>query len=45
MILCLLGGFYIHRNTVMVYVGDQFVNWVLFALLGWKVYGPPIKAD
>jgi hypothetical protein len=45
MILCLLGGFWIHRDHALVYVGDNFVNWILLALLGWKVYGPPVKAD
>ena len=45
MILCLLGGMYIHRGTVWVYVGDNFTTWILLALLGWKVYGPAVKAD
>jgi len=43
MILCILGGVYIHRDGVAIYIGNQFVNWVLFALLGWKVFGPILK--
>ena len=42
MIIWLLFGLYRNRTTLIVWVGDGLILWVLLAILGWAVFGPAI---
>ena len=42
MIIGLLFGLYANRTTPMVWASNSLVIWVLFALLGWAVFGAAI---
>lgn len=42
MLVWLLFGFYINRSTIGAWVSGALFEWVLFALLGWAVFGPAI---
>lgn len=47
MILWLVFGFYVNWGGVQAgsygWAGNHLLLFVLFALLGWKVFGPPIQ--
>lgn len=42
MLVWLLFGFYNNRATIGTWVAGALFEWVLFALLGWAVFGPAI---
>jgi hypothetical protein len=42
MIIGFLFGLYTNRTTLPVWAGNSLVQWVLFALLGWAVFGAAI---
>jgi len=42
MIIGLLSGGYINRATVGPWAMNNLVYWILFALLGWAVFGAAI---
>jgi hypothetical protein len=42
MIIGFLFGLYTNRTALPVWAGNSLVQWVLFALLGWAVFGAAI---
>lgn len=45
MIIWLVFGWWSNTPTAPPWsrMGGTFLNWVLFAILGWQVFGPAIK--
>jgi len=42
MIVGFVFGLYTNRTTPGAWLGNNFVTFILLALLGWKVFGPAI---
>lgn len=42
MVVGLLFGLYTNRASIYVWAGNNFILWILLALLGWAVFGPAI---
>lgn len=41
-VICLLFGVYLTHNN-FTFLGGSLVIFILVGLLGWQVFGPPIK--
>ncbi len=43
MLLVLLNGVYVSYHSGWAFNGGSLIEFLLFLLLGWKVFGPPIQ--